>query len=145
MPIERVSLPEPVERAVWVLLEQGFVTVSERFGGMGGAQLILSGAVATNAGDQTAWVEIAGDRGHWSITLRFQVDGVAVTPNLWEAYLDGHEVRDPDISVDATFLTSRLTEAALAAARDPGLEPRLYANGREYMRRRLGLKGSGAE
>jgi hypothetical protein len=142
---ERPAFPEPLERALRLLLKQGFGVVSERFGGMGGAQLILSGNVATNGGDQTAWVEIVGDRGHWSIALRFRVDGVGVTPNLWEAYLDGHEVRDPDISADATFVTSRLTEAARAAAGEPGLEAILYARGRDYMKQRLALGRPSAE
>jgi hypothetical protein len=122
------------------LAELRFDIFSESFGEMGGAELVLRGS--TTEGGTPVWIQIDGDRGHWSIAIRFRGSRPGIPPAIWEAHLDRCAVREPNIAEDARFVEHRLGEAARAVALDPEIEATLLEEGREHMRRRLGLPAS---
>jgi hypothetical protein len=136
--------PEPIAALLRVLAERQFDVVRQSHGSMGGAELVVRGASGEGK-SQDVWIEINGDRGHWSIGIRFDERSPWITPAVWEAHLDGREIRPPDIAADARFVERRLDEAAHAVALRPAVEAELARMGREYMRRRLGVLPSDEE
>lgn len=129
--------PEPISALLKILADRHFEIVRENYGSMNGVELVLSGTGQRLT--STVWVEITGDRGHWSIRVRFDDLTPWTTPAVWEAHLDGTDIRPPNVVADAHFVESRLDEAAQEAALHPELEIELERAGREYMRRRFGL------
>lgn len=128
--------PEPISALLRVLADRQFDVVSESHGSMGGAELLLHGGLDEGR-PVPVWIEINGDRGHWSIRVRFDERSPWITPGVWEAHLDDRNIRPPDIAADAQFVERRLDEAARAVALHPAVEVELAQSGREYMRRRL--------
>ena len=124
-----LSAPPPAAADLLAgLAAAGWETVADRRGPMGGAQVVLRGPDAE--------LELSGDRDHWVLTLRPAGLSRGITPEVWEAHLDGHEVRDPDLAGQVAFVRDRRDEAVAAARADPGVERRLVELGAAYMRRR---------
>lgn len=117
------------------LLAQGFEVVESRTGSMGMVEVVLVGPASNDDSYPKAWVRISGDRGHWSLGLKFGEMSKFMVPWVWAAYLDDAEVVPVDLDQHAGFMTSRLAEAAQAVLTDRGLEATLVQMGREYMTR----------
>jgi hypothetical protein len=138
----RLGLPDTpsvVDDLYAVLRSEGFEVVEDRRGGMGGLQMTLRGRVPGAEASSEAEVEIAADRGNWTVALRFAGMSRFFDPRVWAAHLDGSEIGEPDVAEQARFVGSRLVDAAGAVEADAGLESELIRLGEEYMRRRLGF------
>jgi hypothetical protein len=133
------SAPVSVEDLYEYLLEQDFLVAGDRRGGMGGVLLTLTGEVPGVAGGLEVWVQISGDRGHWAIALRLAGMSIFVDPQIWAANIDGMEVGDVDVSLQAAFVKERLVEASEALRANPRIELALVRAGEEYMRRKYRL------
>lgn len=100
---------------------------------MGVYLAVFTGTVPDCSFCPMASVEISGDRGHWSVGLKFGEMSEFCVPWVWAAYLDDVEVVFAHVDQQADFLTSRLAEAAQTVLTDPDLEATLVRMGREYM------------
>jgi hypothetical protein len=132
--MDPLDAPAPVTELLEQLGAAGFRTAADERGGMGGARIVLRGAVP-----DPVEVTVSGDRGQWAIQVRVAGMSRGIVPAAWEAYLDGHEVTDRDLDLDhqAAFVRTRLPEAVAAARTDPTLEATLLRLGTDYMRRLL--------
>lgn len=133
MSMER-DFPAAIQQLYVWLVGHGFTVVSDRRGGMGGVLLTLTGRSGPGP---AAWIEISGDRGQWVIKLRFDGMSRYIATQSWAAYLDSVGISEPDIEHQATFVESRLNEAALAYMANPDIESDLVRLGEEYMRRKF--------
>lgn len=123
--------PDSVTALVEYLEAAGFQLVSESRGGMGGVQLIYTGAF-----DQLPTVvEINADRGRWQAVLKFAGMNEFTTAQVLAAYLDGTKVTDPDIDFETTFIRNRGAEAATAFRQDPDADLKITEIGRARMAR----------
>ena len=125
------NFPDAVQELYIWLVGHGFTVASDRRGGMGGVLLTLTGQIGLWP---AAWIEISGDRGQWSIKLRFDGMSRYIATQSWAAYLDSVGISEPDVQRQAAFLENRLSDAALAYMANPTVESDLVRIGEEYMR-----------
>ena len=123
--------PGSVTALITHLESSGFRLVSESRGGMGGVQLIYTGAFD----EVPATVEINADRGLWQALLKFDDMGRFTTAPVLTAYLDGTDVVDSDIDFEVAFIRERGAEAATAYRQDPDAARRITEIGRAHMAR----------
>jgi hypothetical protein len=126
--------PSAVDGLFHFLSDRQFVVVEDQRDD-GGRRVVLRGPVEESAAGDEVEVRIWAEQCRWSIGLR--LDGMPdfVDARLWMAHLDGTPVEDCALSDQATFVASRLVDAATAAARDPELEATLLRLGQEHGRR----------
>ncbi|MBB5893799.1 hypothetical protein [Kutzneria kofuensis] len=105
--------------------------MSESRGGMGGVQLIYTGAFD----EIPTTVEINADRRHWRVLLKFDGMNGFTTTHVLTAYLDGTEVVDADVDFEAAFIRERGTEAAAAFRQDPNADRTITEIGQAWMAR----------
>ena len=125
------DFPDAVQRLYIWLVGHGFTVASDIRGGMGGVLLTLTGQIGLGP---AAWIEISGDRGQWSIRLRFDGMSRYIAIQSWAAYLDSVGISEPDVQQQAAFVENRLSDAALAYMANPTIESDLVRIGEEYMR-----------
>lgn len=125
------DFPDAVQRLYIWLVGHGFTVASDIRGGMGGVLLTLTGQIGLGP---AAWIEISGDRGQWSIRLRFDGMSRYIATQSWAAYLDSVGISEPDVQQQAAFVENRLSDAALAYMANPTVESDLVRTGEEYMR-----------
>ena len=130
------NAPPEIEDLFRYLTRAGFATRSNRRGGMGGVRLILEGLVPGAEASQTAWVEISGDRGSWSLRLRMAGMSEFIHPMVWQARLDGTQIHEMDLAAQVDFVKARLQDVAAAVRGDPAIESGLVRIGSEYMHKR---------
>ncbi len=138
MPVTELEFPKPVADMLADLAGQGFDVLNEQRGA-GGMQLELQGPVNVNGQWQESFVRISADAGHWSISVRFEGMSRWIWAQAWEAYLNGAELGEPDLTRQTTFVRHRLPDAALALRAKPGAVRELVRLTDRYLRRRLGL------
>jgi hypothetical protein len=139
MAVTELELPSPVADMCADLAGQGFDILTEQRTGFGGLLLELQGPIRAGGQWLESWVRISADAGNWSISVRFQDMSRWIWTQAWEAYLDGIELGEPDVTRQAWFVRHRLHEAALAIQSTPGTERELVRLTDRYLRRRLGL------
>jgi hypothetical protein len=126
------------------LLRAHFEIVHEEYGGVDGATILFERSVKVrDAMDVRVWIRLSGDRGHWSLAVRFSRHSPWIPPSVWESHLDGVPIRDPDLAADVKFVVGRLTEAAEATVAQSSIEAELDEAGRRYMSTRLGVAADG--
>jgi hypothetical protein len=139
MPLGMPDTPAVLDDLYGVLLAEGFEVVENRRGGIGGLQVTLRGPM-DSAGMPQSEVQISADCGHWTVGLRFAGMTRFIDPRVWTAYLDGTPIAEPDVSDQARFVGTRLSDAASVAAINRDIESELVQLGEDYMRRRLGME-----
>src|SRR5690349_5539936 len=139
MAVTELELPGPVADMCADLAGQGFDILNEQRGELGGLLLELQGPVKAGGQWLEAWVRISADAGNWSISVRFGDMSRWIWTQTWEAYLDGKDLGEPDVTRQASFVRHRMPEAALALRATPGAERELVRLTDSYLRRRLGL------
>ena len=138
MAVTELELPQPVGDMCADLAGQGFDVLNEQRG-RSGLLLELQGPVKAGAQWVEGFVRVSADRGHWSISLRFEQMTRWIWSQIWEAYLDGVELGEPDLKRQAQFVRYRLAEAALAIHTEAAAERALIRLTERYLRGRLGL------
>lgn len=123
------SQPDSVTALIEYLEAAGFQLVRESRGGMGGVDLIYTGAFDRVP---TA-VEINAELGHWQVLMKFDGMNDFATAQMVTAYLDGTEVVGPDVDFETAFIRNRGAEAAAAVAQDPDADRRITEIGRARM------------
>ena len=116
-------LPPELYDLVGFLVGLGFRVANDRSGGMGGRLLRLDGEVATGKSVVPAQVEINGDRGQWTMAVRFRGTHY-VTPDMWmNAFGDTASERPAGVrerlAHEARYLRDRLTDIAARIEDDP--------------------------
>lgn len=126
-------------RLYHTMTERGFTVTHQQHGGMGGAVIVLDGAVSDNGDPVPVQVRLSGELGEW--TVEFKLAGMADFQGswVWLYHLDGEELGPTSIERQAEFVADRLPDVARALRADPGLEQKLSQLGQNYMRRQLGL------
>jgi hypothetical protein len=114
--------PKPVAELCADLAGMGFDITDERRGATGGVCLVLEGTVPAGGQWVDAFVRITSDRGEWSISVRFHDMSQWIWAQAWQAYLDNRAPGEPDVAQQASFVRSRLPEAAAVAHSRPGVE-----------------------
>lgn len=138
MAVTDLEFPPPVGDMCADLAGQGFDVLNEQHG-HAALLLELQGPVKAGAQWVEGFVRISADRGHWSISVRFEQMSRWIWSQVWEAYLDGVELGDPDLKRQAEFVRYRLPEAAAAIHTEAAAERALIRLTEGYLRRRLGL------
>jgi len=138
MPVTKLQLPGPVGDMCADLAGQGFDLLNEQHV-QGGLLLELQGPVKAGPQWVEAAVRISAELGHWSISVRFELMSRWIWTQVWEAYLDGVPLGDPDLNRQAVFVRDRLPDAALAIHTEAAAERALIRLTEGYLRRRLGL------
>lgn len=138
MSVTKLQLPRPVGDMCADLAGQGFDVLNEQHG-VGGFLLELHGPVKAGAQWVEAAVRISAEQVYWSISVRFEHMTRWIWSQVWEAYLDGGELGDPDLVRQATFVRNRLPDAAVAIYSEATAERELIRLTESYLRRRLGL------
>jgi hypothetical protein len=138
MSTTKSQLPEPMADLCADLAGQGFGVLTEQQGA-GVLLLELRGPVKAGAQWVEGSVRISAERGHWSVSVRFEHMTRWIWAQAWEAYLDGGAPGEPDIHRQATFVRTRLPDAALAIYSEPAAERELIRLTESYLRQRLGL------
>jgi hypothetical protein len=132
------EFPRPVGDMCADLAGQGFDILNEQRGARG-LLLELQGPVKAGGQWVEAFVRISADGGHWSISVRFEHMSRWIWTQIWEAYLDGIELGEPDLTRQASFVRHRLPDAAVAIHSEAAAERALIRLTEAYLRRRLGL------
>ena len=138
MSVTKLQLPRPVGDMCADLAGQGFDILNEQQGA-GGLLLELHGPVKAGTQWVEAAVRISAEHGHWSISVRFEHMSRWIWTQVWEAYLDGVELGEPDLDRQAAFVRNRLPDAAMAIYAEDAAERELIRLTERYLRRRLGL------
>lgn len=138
MSVTKLELPRPVGDMCADLAGQGFDVLTEQQGA-GSMLLELQGPVKAGAQWVAGFVRISAEQEHWSVAVRFEQMSRWIWAQVWEAYLDGVELGDPDLERQAAFVRFRLSEAAVAVYSDIAAEPALIRLTEGYLRGRLGL------
>jgi len=133
------NTPSVVDDLYALLRSEGFGVVDDRRGGMGGLIVTLDRPVLGSAEYPRAQVQIAADRGQWTVALKFAGMSRFIDPRVWVAHLDAAPIGEPDVGQQAAFVGERLVEAAEAVKANPAIESLLVRLGQDHMRRRLGL------
>jgi len=128
--------PPEIEDLFRFLTMAGFVKRSDRRGGMGGVLVILEGPAPGAEGPHTAWVEMLGDRGTWSVRLRMAGMSEFIHLMAWQAKLDGTPIREMNIAEQVEFVKARLQDVATAVRNDPAIETALVQLGSQFMRQK---------
>lgn len=138
MAVTRLEFPRPVGDMCADLAGRGFDVRSEQHGA-GSLQLELQGPVKGGGLWVECFVRISADLGHWSISVRFEGMSRWIWTQVWEAYLDGSTLGEPDLDRQAAFVRHRLPDAAVAIRSEAAAERALIRLTEGYLRRRLGL------
>jgi hypothetical protein len=141
MSVTGLEFPRPVADMCADLAGQGFDVLTEQHGA-GVMVLELQGPVNVSGQWQESFVRISADLGHWSVSVRFEEMARWIWAQVWQAYLDGCELGEPNLDQQTTFVRTRLPEAGLALRARPGTERELVLLTDRYLRRRLGLTSS---
>lgn len=123
------------------LLLSGYQVVGDRRGGMGGVEIVLRSPPPTPPGQVSAEVQIAADRGRWTVGLRFDEMSRFIDPRVWAAHIDGGDIGPPDVDLQTRFVATRLADAAQAVRTESDIEVKLMRRGEDHMRHHLGPDG----
>src|SRR5260221_9962333 len=104
--------PSIVDGLHELLLAEGLKVVDDQRGGMGGLLLTLRGPVPDSGDHPVAEIQIAADRGQWTVALRFEGMSRFIDPRVWAAHLDSVAIGEPDVGQQASFVAKRLVDAA---------------------------------
>jgi hypothetical protein len=138
MAVTKLEFPRPVGDMCADLAGQGFDVLNEQQGA-GGLLLELQGPVKAGGQWVEAFVRISAEVGHWSISVRFEPMSRWIWTQIWEAYLDGTELGEPDLTRQAAFVRRRLPDAAVAIHSEAAAERAMVRLTEGYLRQRLGL------
>lgn len=141
MAVTRLEFPRPVGDMCADLAGQGFDVRGEQHGA-GGQLLELQGPVKAGGQWVECFVRISATLGHWSISVRFEHMSRWIWTQVWEAYLDGVELGEPNLARQASFVRHRLPDAAVAIRSEAAAERELIRLTEGYLRQRLGLPGA---
>jgi hypothetical protein len=139
MAVTTLQFPRPIGDMCADLAGQGFDVLNEQQHGAGVLLLELQGPIKAGGQWVEAFVRVSAEHGHWSVSARFEPMSRWIWTQIWEAYLDGTELGEPDLARQARFVRYRLSDAAVAIYSDPTAELTMIRITEGYLRRRLGL------